>query len=77
LAKFIVPPYDSLKYVQLTDTDFSEDFSFEIGTYFLFIPNLNIYTRCKVVDRSGNEIPWLSGFTLTGNTCSFSVNKSR
>jgi hypothetical protein len=27
LAKFIVPPYNSLKYVQLTDTDFSEDFS--------------------------------------------------
>ena len=77
LAKFIVPPYNSLKYVKLIGTDISEDFSIEIGIYFLFISNLKIYTKCKVVDESGNEIPWLYEFTLIGNTCSFSVDKSK
>ncbi len=77
LAKFIVPPYNNLKYVQLTNTDVSEDFSLQIEVYFLFIPNLKIYTKCKLDDESGNEITWLYGFTLTGNTCSFSVDKSK
>ena len=77
LAKFIVPPYNALQYVKLTDSNVSEDSSLQIATYFLFIPNLKIYTKCQIVDESGNEIPWLSGFTLTGNTCNFSVDKSK
>ena len=77
MAKFIVPPDNSLKYVQLTDTDISEDISLQVEKYFLFIQNLKIYNKCKLVDETGNEIPWLSGFTLTGNACSFSVDKSK
>ena len=77
LARFIVPPNNSLKYVQLTDTDISEDFSLQIEKYFLFIPNLKIYNKCKLVDETDYEISWLTRFTLTGNTCSFSVDKSK
>ena len=77
LAKFIVPPDNSLKYVQLTDSDISEDFSLQIERYFIFIPNLKIYTKCRLVDESGNEISWLYNFTLTENSCSFSVDKSK
>jgi hypothetical protein len=76
LAKFIVPPYNALKYFQLTDTDVLEDFSLHIATFFLFIPNLKIYTKCKIVDEIGNDISWLSGFVLTASNCSFSVDKS-
>ena len=77
LAKFIVSPYNALQYVKLTDSDVSEDSSLQIATYFLFIPNLKIYTKCKLFHENGNEIPWVSGFTITGDTCSFSVDKSR
>jgi hypothetical protein len=77
MAKFIVPPDNSLKYVQLTDSDILEDFSLQIEKYFLFIPNLKIYTKCRLVDESGNEISWLYKFNLTEKTCSFSLDKSK
>ena len=76
MAKFIVPPNNSLKFIMLTDTDISQDFALQIGTYFLLVPKMKIYTRCKLVDENENEIPWLSGFILTENNCSFSVDKS-
>jgi hypothetical protein len=77
LAKFIIPPYNFLQFVQLAAADVSEDFSLQISKYFLFIPNLKIYTKCKLFDENGYEISWLSGFTLTEDTCSFSVDKYR
>jgi hypothetical protein len=61
----------------LTENDISQDFSLQIGTYFLLVPKIKIYARCKLVDESDNEIPWLSGFILTENNCSFSVDKSK
>jgi len=53
-----------------------ETASLQIGSYFTFIPNLNIYSNCKIVDQNYISVFGLSGYTISGNICSFTVDKS-
>ena len=53
-----------------------ETVSLQLEAYFYFISGLNIYNNCKIVDGSGKLISGLSGFTLSGNNCNFTIDKS-
>ncbi len=50
--------------------------SLDITNYFTSAAGDCTYTQCSIVDGSGNPISWLSGATLSGNICSFNVDKS-
>ncbi len=54
IAKFIIPPYNKLKYVQQTNTDNLQRSSLNLEKYFLYIPDLNVYTNCYILNEIGN-----------------------
>ena len=51
----------------LTDTDISQDFALQIGTYFLLVPKMKIYTRCKLVDENGIKLELEKIFGFNSN----------
>ena len=48
--------------------------TFDIINYFDTPTGVCSYQSCDIVDSSGNTISWITGASLSGNTCTFSVS---
>ena len=46
----------------------------DITNYFDTPTGVCSYQSCDIVDSSGNTISWITGASLSGNTCTFSVS---
>jgi hypothetical protein len=47
--------------------------SVEVTNYFDNPYGVCTYTSCEIIDGSENTINWITGASLTGNSCTFSV----
>ena len=45
----------------------------DIANYFDNPAGACTYTSCDIIDGSGNPINWITGASLSGNSCTFSV----
>ncbi len=45
----------------------------DIANYFTCPTGVCTYISCDIVDSSGNSISWITGASLSGNSCTFSV----
>jgi hypothetical protein len=47
--------------------------TFDIENFFTCPTGVCTYISCDIVDSSGNSISWITGVSLSGNSCTFSV----
>lgn len=80
-ATTLISPNNVLSYIQnhtitkniLSNFAIPIQATLDISNYFTNSAGICVYSSCDIVDSSGYLISWITGSSLIGNKCSFSI----